>query len=182
MESRARHFGLTNALLLNRFSCFREDFRIFFALFFDLRKREGHQLGRRFRFERDDRKAGEEERSGAVGEWKTINSVEQSGKLRSNKFFTVEKVETSSKFGGERGEKKKKERKVVVYLTGFFFFLVEKFRELCPYINPNENSKSSLPPLHILTSRGKLVDAFPLFQEFSFRKGKTRRAAPFTSR
>lgn len=122
MESRARHFGLTNALLLNRFSCFREDFRIFFALFFDLRKREGHQLGRRFRFERDDRKAGEEERSGAVGEWKTINSVEQSGKLRSNKFFTVEKVETSSKFGGERGGKKKKERKVVVYLTGFFFF------------------------------------------------------------
>ena len=122
MESRARHFGLTNALLLNRFSCFREDFRIFFALFFDLRKRVGHQLGRRFRFERDDRKAGEEERSGAVGKWKTINSVEQSGKLRSNKFFTVEKVETSSKFGGERGEKKKKERKVVVYLTGFFFF------------------------------------------------------------
>lgn len=122
MESRARHFGLTNALLLNRFSCFREDFRIFFALFFDLRKREGHQLGRRFRFERDDRKAGEEERSGAVGKWKTINSVEQSGKLRSNKFFTVEKVETSSKFGGEREEKKKKERKVVVYLTGFFFF------------------------------------------------------------
>lgn len=122
MESRV-YFGLTNALLsANRFSCFREDFRIFFALFFDLRKGKGHQLGRRFRFERDDRKAGEEERSGAVGKWKTINSVEQSGKLRSNKFFTVEKVETSSKFGGERGEKKKKERKVVVYLTGFFFF------------------------------------------------------------
>ena len=122
MESRARHFGLTNALLLNRFSCFREDFRIFFALFFDLQKREGHQLGRRFRFERDDRKAGEEERSGAVGKWKTINSVEQSGKLRSNKFFTVEKVETSSKFGGERGEKKKKERKVVIFDRLFFFF------------------------------------------------------------
>lgn len=122
MESRARHFGLTNALLLNRFSCFREDFRIFFALFFDLRKREGHQLGRRFRFERDDRKAGEEERSGAVGKWKTINSVEQSGKLRSNKFFTVEKVETSSKFGGERGEKKKERKKSCSIFDRLFFF------------------------------------------------------------
>lgn len=111
MESRARHFGLTNALLLNRFSCFREDFRIFFALFFDLRKREGHQLGRRFRFERDDRKAGEEERSGAVGEWKTINSVEQSGKLRSNKFFTVEKVERLEVWRRE-GEKKRKKEKL----------------------------------------------------------------------
>lgn len=110
MESRV-YFGLTNALLsANRFSCFREDFRIFFALFFDLRKREGHQLGRRFRFERDDRKAGEEERSGAVGEWKTINSVEQSGKLRSNKFFTVEKVERLEVWRREGKKKRKKEK------------------------------------------------------------------------
>lgn len=94
-----RHFGLTNALLFGRhtepvsskrFSNFSHFSPIFERKGGD--GEEGHRSSKdpRFRFERGGRNAGEKERSDAVREWKTINSVEQSGKLRSNKFHRGE--------------------------------------------------------------------------------------------